>query len=237
MRISSRALGSVLRGCPNLCERLALVTSSSEIEQLEAEGGDMTCHVHVIRAHSLPEDVNLDWGESDPSVFLELEGQRMRTNSQRHTRRGGEEPVYAQSFTFDHLKSTSSCLRLSLCDVDAAGVYERVIGRTEIKLSTLVNRRRLKEDMLLSRPDKGVLHHFSANDADEGPQLNIKASQRLFALKHQPNKLHMSMVLALGEADWEREEEARMDPVAHVMPQGVMVRGRACDPVSSLELP
>jgi CRP-like cAMP-binding protein len=201
MRVSEAALGKSLRASPKLAERLALAVTTAERERAEAESQDMSVHVTVVRAKALPEEYNLEWGQSDPTVFLELEGQRARTLSQRNTRKHGQEPIFEESFVFDGVKHKSSFLRMSLCDVDRSGMYERVIGRCEIKVASLLERRQLKEDMTLSMPNKSDMHHFRDADdgnSSQGPELCLEASQRLFALKHVPRrKLHQSMVNSL----------------------------------------
>lgn len=60
----------------------------------------------------------------------------------------------------------------------------------------------MREDIALSRPDKGDMHHFRSLDEEKegeegrkkGPELSLEASQRLFALKHQPRRIHDALV-------------------------------------------
>jgi len=214
MWVGAKAMGAALRGSPQLCERLALSVVSAETDYKEGiAGGEMTVHLTVHGANSLPTDVSLDWGESDPSVYLECEGQRAHTLSVRNTRRQGEDPVYDETFVFEGIKDNRSCLSISLCDVDKSGVYERVIGRQDLRIETLKARRRVREEFALSRPDKGSMHHFRAQaTGDAGPQLSMKASHRLFALKHHPHKLHEGLVMSLGKPDWVVEDEERSNP-------------------------
>ena len=104
--------------------------------------------------HSLPDYVDLDFGQSDPTVFLQLGSKRSSTMSLRYQRAAGAEPRWNQAFTFenvffDHGVSQHG-LQMIVCEVDALGGLDYILGQATLPLNTLVRARRLVGDVPLS---------------------------------------------------------------------------------------
>lgn len=95
------------------------------------------------------------------------------------------------------------------------GQYERVIGRADVPLSELAERRRMCEDIRLEISDSGGMGHFRPHPT--GPNLSLAASQRLFQLKNAPRKLHQSLVRSLGGPRELRVQEEHVDLLAGFM--------------------
>jgi hypothetical protein len=69
----------------------------------------------------------------------------------------------------------------------------RVIGRTELLLSELAERRHMRDDVPLSSPNNGIQHYRMLT----GPSLTLAASHRLFSLKNNPDMLSRSLLASV----------------------------------------
>jgi hypothetical protein len=133
---------------------------------VESDAIMYTRAVHVHGIHSLPEFVNLDFGECDPTVFMQLEGQRSCTSSLRFNRAPGTEPRWNQSFTFKNVAFDAKAagragagggasaaphgLQMIVCEVDAFGQLDYILGQAHLPLTTLLRVRRLVGNLPLS---------------------------------------------------------------------------------------
>jgi hypothetical protein len=123
--------------------------------------------VHVHGMHSLPEFVNLDFGECDPTVFMQLGGQRSCTKSLRFQRAPGTEPCWNQAFSFKNVASDDAKaagardagggagsaprgLQMIVCEVDSFGQLDYILGQAHLPLATLLRARRLVGDLPLA---------------------------------------------------------------------------------------
>ncbi len=123
--------------------------------------------VHVHGIHSLPDFVNLDFGECDPTVFMQLGGQRSSTNSLRFQRAPGTEPCWNQAFSFKNVASADATaagarnpgagagsaphgLQMVVCEVDSFGQLDYILGQANLPLASLLRARRLVGDLPLA---------------------------------------------------------------------------------------
>jgi hypothetical protein len=129
-------------------------------------GQIVTVKVSLYGVHSLPTHVPLGFAQCDPTVFLELDGQRAHTASIRYSRQAGTEPQWNEDFIFrevrcggemDHGTDISSDgsnnvrLSVTLCEVGPrGGVIGTPIGRGFVRLDDLIECRRFAGDLKLT---------------------------------------------------------------------------------------
>lgn len=179
--IPAEAFRVALKACPSLAERLAYTLQAHREQNATLQTQDpdsMTISVHIESLHSLPEWVNLDYGESDLTCFLELDGQRQSTKSLRWTRSTGYHPKWDQTFVFENVKSVNSYLQISVWDLGEDGEIKDLVGRIDLALVDLLFKRHFGGDLALKAHSEE--HGIQRPDAKSvGPLLNPEAAKRL----------------------------------------------------------
>jgi hypothetical protein len=126
--------------------------ASAEDTPIAPRNGDqsLTVKVSLYGVHSLPSHVPLGFAQCDPTVFLELDGQRAHTASTRYTRQAGTEPQWNEDFIFTGVRGVDGRLSLTLCEVGTrGGVTGAPIGRGSVHVSELLDCRRFAGDFKL----------------------------------------------------------------------------------------
>ena len=89
-----------------------------------ADQGPNQLHVVVIQAKNLPiMDKNLfsSGGSSDPVVRLKIQEEATKITKVKEK---DLNPVYNETFVWDHLEDSSKCIELTVDDVDSLGVVK-----------------------------------------------------------------------------------------------------------------
>jgi len=192
VHVPREAISWLLHQKPDLAEQLAHVICRHREDAYWAKrGATIDVHVHLHGISALPDFVDLNFGKCDPTAFVQVQGQRASTSSQRFLRQRGNEPRWNQTFSFCHVPyevgaggsameggaSARGCnaaqalgLQLIVCEVDALGQLDYILGTANLSLPTLVRTRRLAGDIALTmlEPDQlaPVLYH---NDRPSRP--------------------------------------------------------------------
>ena len=90
VHVPRAAVSWLLHEQPDLAEHLAHVVCQHREDAYWARRSstvDVNIHLHGIS--SLPDFVDLDFGKCDPTAFLQLQGQRASTSTQRFLRHRG----------------------------------------------------------------------------------------------------------------------------------------------------
>jgi CRP-like cAMP-binding protein len=124
-------------------------------------GASVDVHVHVHGMNSVPDFINLGYGQCDPTVYLQVAGQRASTNTMRYQRQAGAKPHWNQFFSFHNVPfnanspagargNVNTLLQLVVCEVDVLGHLDYVLGKGNLALTKLLRSRRLVTDVPMS---------------------------------------------------------------------------------------